>query len=247
MAKFQRRGTFPSSRRGLTRSGKPWDQSLSDLVEVLEPSASVVNLPKHSKVVEEGQLPPGIFVLLHGSVKLCVSLETGPTMIFRLVQSKEVLGLSALISGNPSQYTAETVDLTQFLFVSRKEFLELLTHHPKLCTSVVGILSHQLREAINMVHFCSGAQPAVEKLADLLKLWIAEIGKPTDRGIELQLLLTQKEIGQMLGVSRETVGRLLAELECQGVLQLTGGSSIYVLKKEALDELSIPSPRRDRN
>lgn len=98
-----------------------------------------------------------------------------------------------------------------------------------------------------MVHFCSGAQPAVEKLADLLKLWIAEIGKPTDRGIELQLLLTQKEIGQMLGVSRETVGRLLAELECQGVLQLTGGSSIYVLKKEALDELSIPSPRRDRN
>lgn len=246
MAKYKRHDKSSNKRPSPISGESPWDRSLSDLVGILESAASRVNLPKCSKLIEEGQSPPGVFVLLRGTVKLYVSSDTGPTMIFRLVHPREVLGLSALISGNPSEYTAETVDSSQFLFVSRREFLELLESHPGVCTSVVGILSHQLREAINMVHFCSGAPPAVEKLADLLTSWSAEIGKPTDRGIELKLMLTQKEIGQMLGVSRETVGRLLAELAGQGVLQLAG-SSIYILNQEALEQISTPNVRRVRN
>ncbi|MEJ2007223.1 MAG: Crp/Fnr family transcriptional regulator [Acidobacteriota bacterium] len=212
-------------------------------MRALEPVKSIVNLPKHAKLLEEGQLPEGIFVLLRGSVKLFVSLKGGKTLILRVVQSGEVLGLSATMSSNLAEYTAETLSPTQFLYVPRKDFLALLELHPEICVSVVEVLSHQLREAVNMIHYSSGSQPAVEKLADLLELWIAENGEVTERGIELKLPLTQEEIGQMIGVSRETVSRLLAEFEEKGVLELEG-SRVRILKGHTLEDLSAAKSRK---
>jgi CRP-like cAMP-binding protein len=236
-------GTFPKIKAGLFASGKPWNKSLTEFVQSLESIKSVVNLPKHAKLLEEGQVPEGIFVLVHGSVKLFVGLKGGKTLILRVVQSGEVLGLSATMSSRPAEYTAETLSSTQFLYVPRKDFLELLDEHPEICISVVEVLSHQLREAVNMIHYSSGSQPAVEKLADLLELWISESGELKDRGIELKLPLTQEEIGQMIGVSRETVSRLLAEFEEQGILELEG-SRVRVLKGHHLEDLSTARSRK---
>lgn len=229
-------GMFPKKKPGLFTSGKSWNKSLTEFLHAIESVKSVVNLPKHAKLLEEGQLPEGIFVLLRGSVKLCVSLRGGKTLILRVVQSGEVLGLSATMSSKPAEYTAETLSTTQFLYVPRKDFLSLLEFHPEICICVVEVLSHQLREAVNMIHYSSGSQPAAEKLSDLLELWITENGEATDRGIELKLPLTQEEIGQMIGVSRETVSRLLAEFEEKGILELEG-SRVRVQKGRSIEEL----------
>jgi CRP-like cAMP-binding protein len=236
-------GTFPKMRAGVFASGKPWNKSLTEFVQVLESVKSVVNLPKHARLLEEGKIPEGIFVLLQGSVKLFVSLKGGKTLILQVVQSGEVLGLSATMSSRPAEYTAETLSPTQFLYVPRKDFLSLLEEHPEICISVVEVLSHQLREAVNMIHYSSGSQPAVEKLADLLEVWVDENGEATERGIELKLPLTQEEIGQMIGVSRETVSRLLAEFEQQGILELEG-SRVRVLKGHHLEDVTTAKNRK---
>ena len=236
-------GTFPKLKAGAFASEKPWNKSLTEFVQALESVKSIVNLPKHAKLLEEGQLPEGIFVLLHGSVKLFVSLKGGKSLILRVVQSGEVLGLSATMSSKPAEYTAETLSPTQFLYVPRKDFLTLLEQHPAICISVVEVLSHQLREAVNMIHYSSGSQPAVEKLADLLELWVAECGEATEHGTELKLPLTQEEIGQMIGVSRETVSRLLAEFEEQGILELEG-SHVRILKGHHPEEMATAKARK---
>jgi CRP-like cAMP-binding protein len=236
-------GTFPKLKAGAFATEKPWNKSLTEFVQALESVKSIVNLPKHAKLLEEGQLPEGIFVLLHGSVKLFVSLKGGKSLILRVVQSGEVLGLSATMSSKPAEYTAETLSPTQFLYVPRKDFLTLLEQHPAICISVVEVLSHQLREAVNMIHYSSGSQPAVEKLADLLELWVVECGETTERGTELKLPLTQEEIGQMIGVSRETVSRLLAEFEEQGILELEG-SHVRILKGHHPEEMAAVKARK---
>ncbi|HUX10589.1 MAG TPA: Crp/Fnr family transcriptional regulator [Terriglobia bacterium] len=243
MKNHRKTGVFSRTKASLFEPGKTWDKSLTEFVRVLEPVKSIVNLPKHAKLLEEGQVPEGIFVLLHGSVKLFVSLKGGKTLILRVVQSGEVLGLSATMSTRPAEYTAETLSSTQFLYVPRKDFLGLFDRHPEICISVVEVLSHQLREAVNMIHYSSGSQPAVEKLGDLLDSWVAENGEVTERGIELKLPLTQEEIGQMIGVSRETVSRLLAEFEEQGILELEG-SRVRVLTGHHIEELSAAKNRK---
>jgi CRP/FNR family transcriptional regulator, cyclic AMP receptor protein len=238
-----RPGTFPKMRAGVFAAAKPWNKSLTEFVQALESVKSVVNLPKHARLLEEGKIPEGIFVLLRGSVKLFVAMKGSKTLILQVVQSGEVLGLSATMSSKPAEYTAETLSPTQFLYVPRNDFLSLLEGHPEICISVVEVLSHQLREAVNMIHYSSGSQPAVEKLADLLEVWVEENGETTKRGIELKLLLTQEEIGQMIGVSRETVSRLLAEFEQQGILELEG-SRVTVLKGRHLEDLKTVKNRK---
>ena len=96
-------GTFPKLKSGVFASGKSWNRSLTEFVQALDPVKSIVNLPKHAKLLEEGQAPEGIFVLLRGSVKLFVSLKGGKTLILRVVQSGEVLGLSATMSSKPAE------------------------------------------------------------------------------------------------------------------------------------------------
>lgn len=239
-------GTFPKMKTGVLASGKPWNRPLTEFVHALEPIKSIVDLPKHAKLLEEGQMPEGIFVLMRGSVKLFVSQRDGKVLILRVVQSGEVLGLSAAISTRPAEYTAQTLSPAQFLYVPRKDFLALLEEHPEICISVVEVLSHQLREAVDRIHYSSGSQPAAEKLAGLLELWVAESGQVTERGIELKLPLTQEEIGQMIGASRETVSRLIAEFEEQGILELEG-SRIRIFKGRHLEELPAASSRKGAN
>ena len=219
--------------------GKTSARSFNQFVRALEPIKTSVNFPKHSTLFEEGLLPDGIYILVRGKVKLSVDLKGGRTLILGIAQPGEVLGLSAIISGKPAEFKAETLTSAQFSYVERKEFLRLLGEHCELCVLVVEVLSHQLREAVEMIHYSSGSQPAAEKLAGLLLSWISADGEVTEQGIELKLPLTQEEIGQMIGVSRETVSRLLAGLEKEGMLSLDG-SRLLILNRETLEAVAKP-------
>jgi CRP/FNR family cyclic AMP-dependent transcriptional regulator len=219
--------------------GKSSARAFNQFVRALDHIKAVVNFPKHSTLFEEGRQPDGLYIVLRGKVKLSVDLRGGRTLILGIAQPGEVLGLSAIMSGKPAEFTAETLTPAQFCFVERREFLHLVEEHCELCILVVEVLSHQLREAVDMIHYSSGSQPAAEKLASLLTSWIATNGEVTKQGLELKLALTQEEIGQMIGVSRETVSRLLAGFEKAGILSLDG-SRLLILKREALEAFSRP-------
>jgi CRP/FNR family transcriptional regulator len=77
---------------------------------------------------------------------------------------------------------------------------------------------------------------AAEKLARLLLSWRRKNGNETDQAIRLKLSLTHGEIAQMIGVSRETVTRLLGELRSKGVIQLKG-SNLLIKDMAALEDM----------
>ena len=69
--------------------------------------------------------------------------------------------------------------------------------------------------------------------------WLRKLGSQTEQNIRLKLSLTHGEIAQMIGVSRETVTRLLGELRDKGVIQLKG-SNLLIKNKAALEEMVNP-------
>lgn len=224
--------SFKSKRYVVNLAADP-SKPIARVVEAIEPIRTVINFPKHAKLFEEGGAPGGIFILLEGSAKLFVTLKGGKPLILGIAHPGEILGLSAVVSGRAAEFTAETLTSARFSFVEQKEFLRLVERNREVCVSVVELLSHQLREAVEMIHYSGGSQAAVEKLAALLDSWIGQNGERADQEAELKLPLTQEEIGQMIGVSRETVSRLLAEFEREGILALEG-SRLIVLKRRAL-------------
>jgi CRP/FNR family transcriptional regulator len=193
--------------------------------------------PQGAVLFVEGQMPRGIFVLCKGSVKLSINSPSGRTVIVKLAEPGEVLGLSATISGKPYEVTAETLDPCQVNFVKRDDFLHFLKDDVEACFKVAEQLSEKYHNACKEAGSLGLSHSAAEKLAKLLLEWSAKNGDVGKTEPRLKLRLTHEEIAQMIGTSRETVTRLFAELKKRQILQAKG-STMVIRNTAALREIA---------
>jgi CRP/FNR family cyclic AMP-dependent transcriptional regulator len=166
--------------------------------------------PKGAVLFVEGQSPRGIFVLCKGRVKLSICSTDGKTLILKIAEPGEVLGLSASVSGKPYELTAETVDPCQVNFVKREDFLRFLRENSDACLRVAEQLSGKYNSVCREIRALGLSHSAAEKLAKLLLEWSARNGEAAKAEPRLKLALTHEEIAPMIGTSRETVTRLFA-------------------------------------
>ena len=192
--------------------------------------------PQGAVLFVEGQMPRGIFVLCKGTVKLSINSPSGRTMIVKLAEPGEVLGLSATISGKPYEVTAETIDPCQVNFVKRDEFLHFLKDDVEACFKVAEQLSEKYHNACNEVRSLGLSHSAAEKLAKLLLEWSCKNGESAKSEPRLKLRLTHEEIAQMIGASRETVTRLFSDFKKKQLLQIKG-STLTIKNKAGLESV----------
>ncbi|MGO9647364.1 MAG: Crp/Fnr family transcriptional regulator [Terriglobales bacterium] len=193
--------------------------------------------PQGAVLFVEGQMPRGIFVICKGSVKLSINSPSGRTMIVKLAEPGEVLGLSATVSGKPYEVTAETIDPCQVNFVKRDDFLRFLKDDVEACFKVAEQLSEKYHNACNEVRSLGLSHSAAEKLAKLLLEWSSKNGEGSKPEPRVKLRLTHEEIAQMIGTSRETVTRLFAEMKKRQIVQ-SKGSTLVIHNTAALREIA---------
>jgi CRP/FNR family transcriptional regulator, cyclic AMP receptor protein len=172
-------------------------------------------------------------------VKLSLSSSDGKTLILKIAEPSEVLGLSATVSGKPYELTAETIDPCQVNFVKRENFLRFLHEHSDVCFRVAEQLSDKYSAACPEIRVMALAHSAAEKLAKLLLEWSSKEGGPGKQGPRVKLTLTHEEIAEMIGASRETVTRLFTELRKQQIVHAKG-STLLIRNKAALELLANP-------
>ena len=195
--------------------------------------------PRSAVLFVEGQAPRGVFVLCQGRVKLSLSSSDGKTLILKIAEPSEVLGLSATVSGKPYELTAETLDPCQVNFVKREDFLRFLREHSDVCFRVAEQLSDKFSAACHEIRSLGLAHSAAEKLAKLLLEWSSKEGESDKREPRVKLALTHEEIAEMIGTSRETVTRLFTELRKRQIVHLKG-STLLIRNKAALELLANP-------
>jgi CRP/FNR family transcriptional regulator len=195
--------------------------------------------PRSAVLFVEGQAPRGVFVLCQGRVKLSLSSSDGKTLILKIAEPSEVLGLSATVSGKPYELTAETIDPCQVNFVKREDFLRFLREHSDVCFRVAEQLSDKFSAACHEIRSLGLAHSAAEKLAKLLLEWSSKEGESDKREPRVKLTLTHEEIAEMIGTSRETVTRLFTELRKRQIAHLKG-STLLIRNKAALELLANP-------
>jgi len=213
------------------------------VLEALDPFKSYATYPEGSTLLLRDRPVEGVFLLLEGSAKVSISSPRGATIILGIARPGDVLGLSAAISGTPSEITAETMAPSRLCFIHRDDFVRSLNLSGESCLQVVELISRQLREAFELIRIIGGAQSARRKLAALLLNWATSRGTSTEQGIEIEVPLTEEEIGQMIGSSRGTVSRLLAAMKRDQILSVNG-SAFCIRKKAALQELAACKRRR---
>jgi CRP/FNR family cyclic AMP-dependent transcriptional regulator len=191
--------------------------------------------PKGSLLFVEGEKPRGVFILCSGRVKLTESSADGRTLIVKSCEPGEILGISSTILGNPYDVAAETLEPSQANFIKREEFLRFLSLHAEACVHTAQQLSEKYQAAQHEIRSLGLAQSTSEKLARLLLDW-SEHGEENGGGIRLKVLLTHGEIAQMLGTTRETVTRLLAQFKKKSLIDVRG-STVLVTNREGLQTL----------
>jgi CRP/FNR family transcriptional regulator, cyclic AMP receptor protein len=194
--------------------------------------------PQGAKLFSEGQRPKGVFILCGGSAKLSVGSSNGRSLM-RVAERGEILGLSATLSGSPYEDSAEMLESGKVNFIRRDHFLDFLRNHAEASVRVAQHLSHVYAAVHEQMRSLVLSDSAAEKLARLLLSWVKKTGGRTEQNIHLKLSLTHGEIAQMIGVSRETVTRLLGELRDKRIIQLKG-SNLLIKSNAALEQMVNP-------
>jgi CRP/FNR family transcriptional regulator, cyclic AMP receptor protein len=191
--------------------------------------------PAGATLFVEGQACRGIYILCKGRVKLSATSRQGQTLILQIVQPGEVLGLNAAVSGSPHDTTAETGQPCQLNFVKRDDLLKFLTEHGIAGMHAALQLSRESQHAYQQLRsFVTTSAP--ERIARLMVDWSHDdSGMATAHGIKVAL--THDEIGQIIGMSRETVTRTLATFRKQHIAELHG-STLLIQNMAALQKLA---------
>jgi CRP/FNR family transcriptional regulator, cyclic AMP receptor protein len=205
-------------------------------VQRLAAITSASSYPKGATLFVEGQSPRGVFILCNGHVKLSTSSADGRTLILRISDPGEVLGLPATVTGKTYELTAEVIEPTQANFITRQDFLNFLREHGEAALRVAQQLGETYHSAIAEMRTIGLSHSAGEKLARFLLEWCATHHKGGGE-MRVKLTLTHEEIAQMIGASRETVTRLFADFKKRKLLEVKG-STLTVRDQAALESLA---------
>ena len=198
-------------------------------LESLNASKLTALHPKGSALFTEGEAPRAVFILCTGRAKVTTSSAEGKTLIMRIAQPGEALGVSGTILGEPYEVSAETIDAAQVSIIKRSDFLRLLHTHADLSLNAVRQLSAKYHAAQREIRSLGLAHNTAEKLARLLLEWCGS-------GSEVSVHFTHEEIAQMIGSTRETVTRVLSDFRRDNIIE-ANGASIVVHDRRALDAL----------
>jgi len=202
-------------------------------VQRLNEITSAAVYPRAAMLFIEGQHGRGVFVLCTGKAKLSTTSREGKTIITKIAEHGDVLGLSATISNHPYEVTAEMVEPGQANFIPADALLKFLNDYGEVALRVAQQLSRNYYSAYEEIRTLGLSNSPGQKFAKLLLGWSAERGD-SSHSLRLHLVLTHEEIAEMIGTSRETVTRLFADFRMKHLIE-SRGSSLTILDKSALE------------
>jgi len=191
--------------------------------------------PEHAVVLVEGQNPWGIFILCQGRVKLSTTSREGKTLIVRIAEAGEVLGLHAVVTGGRYELTVETMQPCQLNFVGREDMLHFLKGHADASLHAIQHLARDCSDSYGVVRSIGLSHSVSERFARFL-LETAADGEVSNGKVRVRLAMTHEEISQLVGTSRETITRLLSEFRKNAMAELKG-STLIIHNRPALKNL----------
>ncbi len=211
-----------------------------DAVAKLQAIKATSVYPKGTLLCLEGRAPRGVFLLCTGRAKLSTTSSEGKSIILRVAEPGEVLGLTATVSNTPYEATVETLEPTQANFISQADFTSFLRDYPEVGMKVAQQLTHNCKCAYDEIRSLGLSNSVPEKIAKLVLQWAEHpldlANRKKSDGIAIRVTLTHDEIAQFAGTSRESVSRVLGGFKKKGWLRIKG-ATWSILNKDALEKL----------
>ncbi len=233
-------GSTQKTDRGETRQhrvGEFFSSLASDALREFQAYVSLVCYPADAMLFEEQGEASSILILVDGCAKISVNSSDGKRLILWIARPVELLGLTSVLRGSCHEVTAETVHPCRIASIRRQDFLDFLVRYPAVYQGLARELSVEMSRAHEQMRIMGLSSSASIKLAWLLLEWSADGGRPTRRGISVSVPLTHEEMGECIGVTRETVSRAMADLRQRRLIDLHG-SAVIIANRFALESFA---------
>jgi len=175
-------------------------------------------------VFREGGRPDSLFIVSHGRIKVLKHSSRGKELIVGFFGPGEMVGEVAVFEDRPHPASAEAVEVSRLIRIRRADFVAYLGRRPAVALHIIRVLGARLRIAQSRLRD-STTERAQQRLARVLLMLVRRIG-PT-------LSFTREELGQMTGLTTETVSRQIGEFSAMGVLQ-PGRRELVIIDEDRL-------------
>jgi len=202
----------------------------------LRASMDTVKIAKGSILFKEGDDGEHLYVIIDGKLKLGTSSGDGRENLLSILGPGEMFGELSLFDPGPRTSTAAAVTDAKLLSLSHEKVIPWLKQNPEVSLQLLTRLSQRLRrtnEAVGDLVFSDVPGRVAKALIDLGD----RFGKITAEGLLVNHDLTQEELAQLVGASRETVNKALADFAGRGWLKLDG-RSVLITDVERLGKRS---------
>lgn len=189
--------------------------------EELRGMMSQTTLRRGEVLFNEGDSGDRLYILLTGKVKLGHTSVDGRENLLAVLGPGEVVGELTLFDPGPRSTTATAVATTELLALEHNQLMGFIDSHPTLAKDMLRALAVRLRRtniALADLVFSDVPGRVAKALLDLAE----RFGAPTEDGIHVPHDLTQEELAQLVGASRETINKSLAEFVSRGWIRLEG-------------------------
>ncbi len=189
---------------------------------------------RNEVIFHQGDPGDALHVITEGAVKIVLPSAEGDEAIIATLHPGDFFGELALLDSKPRSASAVAVEATETLSLPRDIFRELLDQHPELRDALFSALAGLLRRItthVEELHFLDLAGRLAARLTRLAR----DAHPAVSAGpIELDWPYTQSDLAAMIGGTRQSVNRLLAELIDDGLVRLEH-ERLLITDLDALD------------
>jgi CRP/FNR family cyclic AMP-dependent transcriptional regulator len=180
-----------------------------------------------------------MMAVLSGTIRISVPSPDGKEVVLAILGPGEICGEIALLDGKERTADARAATDCSVVVLERRDVLSFFTQHPDAWSKLIEVLCERLRTADQqMAEFALSPVP-VRLAKALLRLATPE-GLAAD-GPAGRVHLTQRELGSVIGATRESVNKYLRAWQRKGLIRI-GDRVITIANRPALENLTQPEP-----
>jgi len=216
-------------KRSLLRA-HPFFKGLDEVViEWLIPRATSRKVKKGAVLFRKGDTGSQLYAVCAGAVRISAPSEEGKDAIFNLITPGDIFGEIAFLDRGPRTADAVVVESGEVMVIERRDFILLLREHPDVSMRLIELLCSRLRrtsEQVEDIIFLGLPHRLAKVLMHLYR-------RSSTNDASNKIHITQHEISQMIGASRESTNKQLRDWQRRKWLKLER-SGVIVLAPEAL-------------
>lgn len=210
---------------------------LSDAeMEAMLEFAKLRRAAAEERIFAKGDSGDSLYVILRGRVAVQTESDEAKVMLLNILDTGSLFGEIAMLDGGERTATVVAQESTELLRIDRRDFMPFLLQRPDLCVRLMAVLCERVRWTSAIIEDTVFLN-VPRRLAKRILMLSQAYGRTTDSGTRITAFVSQEDLANMLGVSRESVNKTLKQFQTAGAISYRNGY-IIVHDESFLDQVS---------